>query len=88
MTTKNFVYENVVFAQGEEATEPFEILAKEGEEAVIEYLSQWHDCGKHMTHNKPSRGSTDTFYEADGFILSWNHRFGYIGLEHKLNEDN
>ena len=38
-----------MFAQGEDATEPLEILVNRGEKAAIDYLAQWHDPGKHMT---------------------------------------
>ena len=81
---KNRVYENVVFAQGEDATEPLEILADKGAQAAIDYLSQWHDCGKHEMHDAPGGGSEDRTYITGDYILSWNYRLAYIGLEHKL----
>ena len=81
------MYEDVVFAQGEDATEPLEVLVNKGEKAAIDYLTQWHDPGKHMLREQPSRGSADSVFEKDGYILTWNHGLGYIGLEHKLYED-
>ncbi len=76
--------ECIVFVQGDEAIEPLGILDTDGTEAAIEYLAQWHCPGEHQTADEPAAGSSDDTYETeDGFILTWNSRLGYIGLEHK-----
>lgn len=75
-------YENVVFAQGDDATEPLKILNNEGPEAALEYLKQWHYPGEHEGTNKLSQGSSDQTFEKDGYIMSWNAPIGYIGLQY------
>ena len=78
-------YESVVFLQGEEAAEPLRILNDEGEDAAIEYLKQWHQPGSHEGNEKIGAGTEDNVYEKDGYVLVWNDRLGYIGLEYDLS---
>ena len=88
-------YEDVVFLQGDEAYEPLERLDREGPDAALEYLKQWHNPGQHMGNQELGHGSSDQTYEKDGYIMSWNSRLDYIGLqydtqhidENNLNED-
>jgi hypothetical protein len=86
MTTGKLIYEDIVFAQGEDAIEPLEILAEKGRDAAIDFLAQWHDLGKHMTREEPAAGTSDTVYEKDSYILTYNLRLGYIGLEYKVTK--
>lgn len=75
-------YERVIFAQTDDADEPLSILDNDGEDAAIEYLSEWHNPGEHETADDLSAGSSDrTFESDDGYILSWNQGLRYIGLE-------
>jgi len=79
-------YQQIVFAQGDDAVEPLEIL-NNGEDAAIEYLSQW-DCGEGEISEKPSSGNSDYVIEKDGYRLTYNLRLGYIGLERIIqNQD-
>jgi len=80
-------YENVVFIQNEEADEPLRILNSQGEEAVIDYLSQWHNPGEHETSETPGSGGSDSVYEKDGYILSYNEGLGYIGLSYDTKQE-
>ena len=73
-------FQRIVFAQGDDAIEPLEILDNQGDDAAIEYLSQW-DTGEGQVSEKPSNGSSDYVVEKDGYRLSYNLRLGYIGLE-------
>lgn len=75
-------FENVVFLQGEEADEPLKILDEKGEDDAIEYLKQWHNTGEHETNSKVGAGASDYTYSKDGYLLIWNTRLGYIGLEY------
>lgn len=75
-------YENVVFLQGDEAEEPLKILNDEGEDAALEYLKQWHYPGEHMGTNKLGAGTDDRTYKKDNYIMDWNSRIGYIGLQY------
>jgi hypothetical protein len=76
-------YEQIVFMQdSQDSEEPLRILDEQGEEAAIEYLAQWHNNGHEFT-DRPSAGSNDrTYSRADGYLLTYNLRLGYIGLEH------
>jgi len=51
-------------------------------DAAIDYLKDWHQPGEHELANDPAAGTDDDTYERDGYILSWNDRLGYIGLEY------
>lgn len=75
-------YENVAFAQGDDAVEPLEILNNNGPEAALEYMKQWHYPGEHDGNKELGHGTEDETFEKDGYILSWNSRLGYIGLEY------
>jgi hypothetical protein len=77
-------YEHVVFFDigSEEADELLELINNGDEDAAIEYMAQWHNYGEHETRDIPARGTDDDWYDAeDGYILSWNNRLGYVGLE-------
>jgi hypothetical protein len=81
------VFSRIVFMQGDDADEVLAILDDQGEEAAVEHLAQWHFPGEHETANEPAAGTDDdTFETDDGFILSWNTRLGYIGLEYRTTE--
>ena len=78
--------ENIIFLQSNDEVneEAFRLLNEEGETAVVEYLKQWHYPGEHGTTDFPAAGSSDdTFRTADGYILTFNRRLGYIGLEYQ-----
>lgn len=78
-------YEDVVFMQGDDAHKALTILDVGGEEAALKYLKQWHEPGSHMGSNELGHGSGDETYEKDGYIMSWNTRMGYIGLQYDLS---
>lgn len=73
--------------QDSEADEALDILDEEGEEAALEHLAQWHHPGEHETSDEESAGDDDDVFEQDGYILSWNSRIGYIGLEFDTEAD-
>jgi len=81
-------YENVVFLQGDDAYEPLERLNREGKDAALEYLKQWHYPGEHEGTNQLGHGTSDQVYEKDGYIMSWNPYLGYIGLQYDLSQMN
>ena len=80
-------YENVVSMQGDDAFQPLEILDSDGPEAALEYLKQWHYPGEHEGSNELGHGTSDEIFEKDGYIMSWNPRIGYIGLQYDLEHD-
>ena len=76
--------ERIIFLQNEseELDTAFAFLDEEGPEGAIGYLSGWHYPGEHETAEEPGGGTSDHTHEnADGYILTWNNRLGYIGLE-------
>lgn len=76
-------YERVVFMQDDEADEVLRVLDEQGEEAAIEHLSQWHYPGEHDGDDELAAGSSDDVYTSDdGYVLTWNTRLGYVGLEY------
>ena len=79
------MYQRIVFMQGDEATEPLDILNRDGVDAAIEYLAQW-DMEPGESFDEPASGESDDVHETDdGYRMSWNQRYGYIGLERILN---
>ena len=78
--------EHLVFVQGDEAIEPLSILNTEGPEATVDYLAGWNNSKSQEEADEPAAGSSDNTYETEGgFILTWNDRLGYIGLERRIN---
>lgn len=81
-------YERVIFFDGEEADDVFDLIDEYGEEDAIAHLSQWHYPGEHETSDEPGAGTSDETYEnQDGYIMSWNRGLGYIGLEFDTEAD-
>ena len=79
-------YEDVFFAQGDDADEILEIIQQKGERAALEYMKQWHYPGEHMTRSEPGHGADDETFEKDGYILSYNPRIGYAGLVYRQED--
>jgi len=85
-STDHDKYENVVFLQGDEAFDALERLDREGEDAALEYLKQWHYPGEHEGSQEENHGTADKTYRKDGYIMSWNPSIGYIGLQYDLSK--
>jgi hypothetical protein len=78
-------YANVVFLQGDEAIEVLELLDAHGVGAAIEYLSEW-DYGDYGEVSDAKRaGYSDSTVTSAPYVLTWNERMGYIGLERILD---
>jgi hypothetical protein len=73
-------YKEVVFLQGEEATEVLEILEEEGENAAFQHLLQWDYGESSITEGDFPFGSTDKLFYKAHFIMCYNNKVGYIGL--------
>lgn len=80
-------YENIVFIQGEQANKPLKILDEQGVTELLNYLSQWHYPGEHDTSSEPGNGTTDRVIEINGYLLTINTRFGYVGLKSKIESE-
>jgi hypothetical protein len=74
------VYETIVFMQDSNAEEALKILEEDGEDAAVDYLSQWDNGdGGEETKEEPW-GKGDTLYKTGDLVLSYNTGVGYIGL--------
>lgn len=74
-------YVDIVFAQGDDADEPLRLLEEDSVTAAIEYLAQW-DYGDDDEITAESRPGREDRQEQEGnYLLTWNSRIGYIGLE-------
>lgn len=80
------VHSSIVFMQGEEADVPLEILNSKGEDAALEYLKQWDYGDATETTVGSGAGRSDSQYQKDNYLMSWNDRLGYIGLE-RIEDD-
>lgn len=79
--------ERIVFMQGSNALEALEILDNKGRESAMTYLQQWHHPGDHDTSSELSAGSSDrTIRTSDNYVMTYNLRLGYIGLEYVLQD--
>ena len=76
------MYEDIICLKGEQASEALGILNEHGEQAVIDYLAQWHYPGEHMTRDEPGAGRSDTVYTSGDYILTYNQGLEYVGLEY------
>lgn len=77
-------YRNIVFLDGEDTQEPFDIINNEGKDDVFEYLLKW-DCGEVTNlYDTPPWGDDDyTSYHYDGgliYVVSWNWNLSYFSL--------
>ena len=75
--------QHIVFFQGNDAEIPLDMIKDQGEEVAIEYLEQW-DFGEGQEYDYPYWGNGDTVYKQDDLILTYNKKFGYIGLCRQL----
>lgn len=74
-------YSRIIFLQGEVANEALTILENEGEIVTINHLSQWDYNEAEIEHQyKYPHGSSDTVYENESYVLSYNLPLQYIGL--------
>jgi len=79
-------YANIVFMQSSQDTaEPLRILEEQGEHAALEYLKQWDYGDSYEENNEPCAGTDDTIYREGPYIMSYNTRLEYIGLERVID---
>ena len=75
-------YQSIVFAQGDDAGEPLGLLDERGVAAAVEYLAQWDQGdGSEEPQKESSAGTSDYQERCGAYLLTWNNRLGYIGLE-------
>jgi len=74
-------YASIVFLQGDEASEAFTILEEDGEDALLNYLTQWDYGEYHDISDSSQAGSDDTTFENGDYLVSYNRPLPYISLE-------
>jgi hypothetical protein len=75
------LYHSIVFMQGDEAAEVLPIIEHQGEQAAIDFLSQWDFGGESEHSPEPAPwGADDRLYRSGPYILSYSLRLGYVGL--------
>lgn len=72
---------SIVFLHGDNANEALDILDREGDDALLQYLKQW-DYGTESEHSPQSfpAGHSDRVYTSGEYTVSYNLRLGYVGL--------
>jgi hypothetical protein len=77
-------YHHIVFLQGHEADETLQIINENGCEAAVHHLLQWDNGEYYEQRDTPSAGSGDYTYtsECGDYLLTYNPRIGYAGLEY------
>jgi hypothetical protein len=81
------IIENVIFLQGDNATEALNILDNKGEKAALEYLKQWHYPGEHEELTEQPHGNNDCVFESAGYSMAYNTNIGYIGLTFTFKDE-
>jgi hypothetical protein len=90
-----FMYESIIFMQGDDANQPLDLLySRESDDSIVyhgptaesvtaalEYLRQWDNGDATEQCADPSSGTSDDTWEQDGYRLSASLSYGYIGLE-------
>jgi hypothetical protein len=74
-------YESIVFLQGDEAEPALRELREDGPAALLEYLRQWDYGEPGEERPEPAAGTDDDTWLRDGYLVTWNSRIGYCGLE-------
>lgn len=78
-------YQEIIFAQSDDADEPLQILNDDGPAAAVDYLAQWDNGDDGEVRDEMSAGSSDGTEEVGEYLLTYNTRLGYIGLERILS---
>lgn len=56
-------------------------------EAAVDYLAQWDYGEYHDLKSVTDAGAMDDLAQIDHYLLTWNVRLGYVGLEVLLDDD-
>lgn len=75
------MYRTVVFLQDSEAVEALDILDKNGEDDLFEYLLQW-ECGDEGAdvREEPPYGRYDMIFERGEYVISYDWNGQYVSL--------
>ena len=74
------IYIEIIFLQGEAASETITLLEKRGEKAALKYLKQFEQEDEGNSYNEIPNGSSDQIYCQGNYVLTYNTSLEYIGL--------
>ena len=80
-------YGDIIFLQDDQANEVMNILREKGEDAAMDYLSQWDYGDVGEVRDEIPAGNADEKYERGEYIMHYNTPLGYAGLIRKLSID-
>ncbi len=82
----NKFYRQIVFFQGDDASEALQILDEKGSRAVIKHLAEYDFGDGDICVGQP-RGTSDRVARGSGYILNYNLGLGYIGLCRQVSQE-
>jgi len=77
-------FRDLIFQQGDEASEALAMLDRDGPAATAAYLADVAaegDLSNREVREQSAAGTADRQYTADGYVLTWDRGGNYIGLE-------
>lgn len=77
-------YKGIFFSQGDEANEYLDMIDEKGPEYTLDYILDLlpSDFGEGGTvRDGPAAGTDDNTFKKGNYILNWNSRIGYVGVE-------
>ena len=79
--------ERIYFERGETAKRVLEVLDVQGPEHLLRSLAaNFHNSGHHETAAEHFHGPDDDVFEKDDYLLWWNPRIGYVGLDYHIED--
>jgi len=83
MNKTNSAYQLLSLVERHEAETAFDILEKDGEVAVIDYLLK-NKLNEQEPEDEPRLNGDEAVYEAGGLILAYNPHKKYISLQRRI----
>jgi hypothetical protein len=79
------MYERLAFVQGDEAYDALCVLEEDGLAACLRFMVQQSGDSQGELHEQLAGGASDNTYRDEGWILTYNLRIGYVGLERQVS---
>lgn len=77
------IYIEIIFLQGEAASETITLLEKRGEKAALKYLKQFEQEDAEISYDEIPNGSSDQIYCQGNYVLTYSTSLEYIGQNHQ-----
>lgn len=79
-------YSHIVFMQDSEGHDVIDRMDTESPEEIVDYLAQWDYGDDYDVRDTPSAGEWDDTMVVGEYLLTWNSRLGYVGLERIIGD--